>query len=100
MAIGDTVPYRKGVAAVGEPASRTGVELLNVDSRCGPSVRFAGRGERGDEMIVDNRQQLLLPPTKPSLSCTSLAFWAMAVTTTVERDGLVTATIELVPMPA
>jgi hypothetical protein len=51
-------------------------------------------------MVVDNRQQLLLPSLKPLLSCISLALWAMAVTTRVERDGLVTAMIALVTMPA
>jgi hypothetical protein len=33
-----------------------------------------------DEMMVDNGQQLLLPPPKPLLPCIGLAFWAMAVT--------------------
>src|SRR5215510_6202838 len=51
-------------------------------------------------MIVDHGQQLLLPATKPLLSCIGLALWAMAVTTTVERDGLVTAAITLIAMPA
>ena len=53
-----------------------------------------------DEMIVHSRQQLLLPTAEPLLSRIGLAFWAMAVTTTVERDGLVTAAIALVTMPA
>ena len=53
-----------------------------------------------DEMVVDNRQQLLLPSAKPLLSCIGLALGAMAVTTRVERDGLVTAMIALVTMPA
>ena len=53
-----------------------------------------------DEMMVDDGQQLLLPTAEPLLSCIGLALWAMAVTTAVERDGLVTATIALVTMPA
>ena len=53
-----------------------------------------------DQMLVDRRQQFLLAPAEPLLSCIGLTFWAMAVTTTVERDGLVTATIALVAMPA
>ena len=53
-----------------------------------------------DEMIVDRRQQLLLPTAEPLLSRIGLAFGAMAVTTTIERDGLVTAAIALVTMAA
>ena len=53
-----------------------------------------------DKMVVDRRQQLLLATAEPLLSCIGLALWAMAVTTRVERDGLVTAMIALITMPA
>ena len=39
-----------------------------------------------DDMIVDHRQQLLLPAAKPLLSCIGLALWAVAVTTRVETE--------------
>ena len=31
-----------------------------------------------DEMVVDRRQQLLLAPAEPLLSCIGLAFWAVS----------------------
>ena len=51
-------------------------------------------------MVVDDGQQLVLPTSQPLFSGIGLALWAMAVTTRIEGDGLVTALIALVTVPA
>jgi len=51
-----------------------------------------------DEMKVNYRQQFLLPPAKPLLSCIGLALWAVAVTARVKPEVLISAVIASVAM--
>ena len=51
-----------------------------------------------DQMVVDRRQQFLLAPAKPLLSCIGLTLWAVAVTARVKPELLISAVIASVAM--
>lgn len=57
-----------------------------------------GQGEY--DMIVRNRQQFGRALGQPALSCCRLALWAVAIQTRVVRDGLLSAAIALLDVPA
>jgi hypothetical protein len=59
---------------------------------------LVGKGE--DNMDVGDRQEFVLASRDPFIAGSALAFWAMPIAATVERDGAIAAARALVTVPA
>src|SRR5262245_34354813 len=53
-----------------------------------------------DQMVVVHRQQFSLPRRQPLVTRTGLAFWTVAISAGVVRDGLVSTARTLIAMAA
>ena len=57
-------------------------------------------GHAEDEVVIVNRQQLLLAGCQPLVTSVGLALRAMTIAARVVRDGLMAAAVTLVPVSA
>jgi hypothetical protein len=90
-----------GIGGYFQQGFRTGAEqeviedLLVLQRQLGELVR-----ESEDNMDIGDRQEFVLASRDPFIAGSALAFWAMPIAATVERDGAIAAARALVAMPA
>jgi hypothetical protein len=90
-----------GIASYFQKGFRTGAEQEVIEDPLvlqGELGKLVGQGE--DNMDVGDRQEFVLASRDPLIAGSALAFWAMPIAATVERDGAIAAARALVAVPA